>query len=230
MTKYGFNEVTYRRTKTPELEKFDLGNILKAHFHILMVGKTGSGKSYLLMNTILPFLLSRQDFFVVFYLTDELATDDTQQTERLVGAYSPESKFIARQFNADGFQAIMNFYKTVLEEAQRQDMNMKQTLMIFNDLGNQDISIMDYYITLIRHYNINTIFLTQYYTMTHRIMRMNMSFLITKAPSSNEDVNIMLREVLTTYNYYQLKRLLLQYTQNYGTLVFNRNDNQIYYL
>jgi len=212
------------------LETFDLTRLNREFFHLLLLGRTGSGKSYLFIKTLLPFILSTRYWKNVFYFTDEINTKDPGQIEELISLYSPETTYVAKTWNASGFEKLILYYKEILEYATVKNTVPHETLMIFNDITPNGLTTVKNYITIIRHYKISCVFLTQYYTMLARILRMNITCVLTKAPSSNEDIRILYHEIVFDGKLADFKKLAIETTKNWGTLIFDRLDNTIFKL
>lgn len=210
---------------------FDPNILYKKGMHICIIGPTDSGKSWLAFKTIIPLLLMNHNYARIFYFSVLINTEDDSKLEILVERYSPNSKIMIREFNPIGLNNLINFYHQVFDKANEKEINMAESLFIFNDIGGENISsVMEGPITYLRHMNVTTLFLVQYYTQITTIIRSNLSIIFSKQVGSTRDVEALYRETNLNMGVNKFKNLLKKYTENYGTFVFDRSNSFVYYI
>lgn len=186
-----------------ELTDDRIHKIFDRNFRAMIVGGSGTGKSFFLTQKILPVIHEQYDRIFVFtkppninyyemQTWDLKANKETRNYKKpWIGEGKPVERFVQIETNIDRFESIINL---IGEDQHRNRLGFKddgetiykyRVLMIFDDIArekfNKSNTMIDVF-TNYRHYNVDTVFLIQSSTV-----------IITPQMTNNIDVFIMSR-------------------------------------
>lgn len=216
--------------------------------HVLIIGATKSGKSYLMRNfmirnccnlpkKILIFSENYQD--INWEIFDDLINPKTGKR-----AYVRGKNLAIGKFNEEVF---LKFIKQ-REEANRAAVKLRRKkglkinpqemtdshLIIFDDMAGKNlkalIRIMSGLITRIRHLGIHAWFSIQYYSLCSRVIRTNCEVIYFKRPASNSDEDCLYKEISCPFGPRVFSKMIRKLTKNYGTVVYDRTEGKLEYI
>lgn len=217
----------------------------KAHVHAMLVGPTGSGKSYFLLNRFLPMYLKAKQPRRIYYFSEHIHNHDTTDLEEYLE--SPEVQndlseygveFFAARFSSNKLTRLLSLYEQAQEVAAYDDEVMiSPSLIIFNDIAPNALDkTMGKNIIWLRHLNIDTLCMVQYYTMLAKTIRANVNLYMIKNLGSTKDITIFRDEIVYPGLLRDFIRFVEQYTstnprtQHRKTLIFSRPQNKFFTL
>lgn len=186
-------EIQIKKTNKDQLEQpesVELDIFPKFPAGVLIIGRSGSGKTQAIVNMMSnPLLLG--DYFDIIYLFTDAKPD-----KELIKDLKLEKKYIISDFKENQVLEIMNKAERTIEE--KGFKNSPKIMMLFDDiLSNPKFlrsSTVVKLATANRHFNISYIFSSQYFKKLPPVLRTNARYYVI-FPSSQSEVDKMADEL-----------------------------------
>lgn len=186
-------EIQVKKTNKDNLEQpesVELDIIPKLPCGILIIGRSGSGKTQAIVNMMTnPVLLG--DYFDIVYLFTDAKPD-----KELIKDLKLEEKYIISDFKEEQVLEIMNKAERTIQE--KGFKNSPKIMMIFDDILSNPKFLRSRTVvklaTANRHFNVSYIFSSQYYKKLPPVLRTNARYYLIY-PSSQSEVEKMADEL-----------------------------------
>lgn len=194
MNKYDIQPLQTDKENIPQKASSKDKIMPKYPFSMIISGRSGSGKTQLLLN-----ILSRKELFgsyfhkIIIFSPTAGNLDDTYKSLKL-----PKENFI-KKFDTQILETILNNRKMQIEKQGIEKVAKNdRVLLIFDDMISEKKFLQSkenlMMFTLLRHYLISVCILSQSFKAIPRPIRLNANYLAI-FPSLESEINIMLEEI-----------------------------------
>lgn len=195
-------------------------NILpKIHCSYLIIGRSGSGKSNILLHLINSPSLLKDVFNIIIYLSD--SPDDTVKDNLKI----PKENFI-KEWDENTIEKIIKSQENSIRE--KGFLKTKHILLIFDDVLSKpkflNSKTIIKLVTACRHFNISCIFNTQSYKKLPRTIRINARGLVIFPSSLSELTKFAEEQCLPSMSQKKFIELLQYITNKPYQFAFINND------
>lgn len=193
-SKYGIEAIATEKSKTPLKAVMKSGVLPKFPFSMMISGRSGSGKTNLLMN-----LLSRKEFlkgyfhYIIVYSPTAGKYDDSYKILNL-----PDENF-KNDFSSKDLEELIESRKALIDKKGIEwVVKNSRVLIILDDvIANRDFLNSPEALkmfALLRHYQVAVIVLMQSYNKLPRALRINANA-VAIFPSSQSEIEVLLEEI-----------------------------------
>ena len=193
-SKYGIEAIATEKSKTPLKAVMKSGVLPKFPFSMMISGRSGSGKTNLLMN-----LLSRKEFlkgyfhYIIVYSPTAGKYDDSYKILNL-----PDENF-KNDFSSKDLEELIEARKALIDKKGIEwVVKNSRVLIILDDvIANRDFLNSPEALkmfALLRHYQVAVIVLMQSYNKLPRALRINANA-VAIFPSSQSEIEVLLEEI-----------------------------------
>ena len=193
-SKYGIEAIATEKSKTPLKAVMKSGVLPKFPFSMMISGRSGSGKTNLLMN-----LLSRKEFlkgyfhYIIVYSPTAGKYDDSYKILNL-----PDENF-KNDFSSKDLEELIKSRKALIDKKGIEwVVKNSRVLIILDDvIANRDFLNSPEALkmfALLRHYQVAVIVLMQSYNKLPRSLRINANA-VAIFPSSQSEIEVLLDEI-----------------------------------
>lgn len=195
-------------------------NILpKIHCSYLIIGRSGSGKSNILLHLLNSPSLLKDVFNIIIYLSD--SPDDTVKDNLKI----PKENFI-KDWDENTIEKIIKSQENSIRE--KGFLKTKHILLIFDDVLSKpkflNSKTIIKLVTACRHFNISCIFNTQSYKKLPRTIRINARGLVIFPSSLSELTKFAEEQCLPSMSQKKFIELLQYITNKPYQFAFINND------
>jgi ABC-type proline/glycine betaine transport system ATPase subunit len=208
-----------KKHKIKQPEACEKGILPKMHCSYLVVGKSGSGKSNVVLHMLNSRALLGGAFDMVLYLCD--SPDDLFKENLKI----PKENFI-KNFTEEWLEKLIDKQRVSVEKKGADKTN--NVLLIFDDILSKqkflNSKILTKLVTECRHYNISCIFNTQSYKKIPRVVRLNVRGIILFPSSLGELIKFSEENCLPNMSNKRFLELVQHCTKEQYQFAFMQQD------
>lgn len=208
-----------KKHKIRQPEACENGILPKIHCSYLVIGKSGSGKTNVVLHMLRSKSLLAGVFDIILYLCD--SPDDTMKENLKI----PKENFI-KDFSEEWLEKLIDKQRIAVEK--KGSDKVDNMLLIFDDILSKqkflNSKILIKLTTECRHYNISCIFNTQSYKKIPRVVRLNARGLILFPSSLGELIKFSEENCLPNMTSKQFLKLVQYCTKEQYNFAFLQQD------